>query len=78
MDNQPNTNGDVASPLDRLITLSAAHQQLGISRSKLYKMLEGDEIPRPIKIGRRAFFSERELQGWIADRLAMRANGGVQ
>lgn len=78
MDIKPTITSDPAAAPDRLITLSAAHQQLGISRSKLYKMLEEDEVPRPIKIGRRAFFSERELQSWIADRLAMRANGGEQ
>lgn len=63
---------------DRLITIAAAHQQLGVSRSKLYRMLEEDEIPRPVKIGRQAFFSQRELQAWIADRLAARGISSKQ
>ncbi|MCC5955830.1 MAG: AlpA family phage regulatory protein [Natronohydrobacter sp.] len=64
---------DHSGPItDRLITISMAHQKLGVSRSKLYRMLEENEIPRPVKIGRRAYFSERELQMWIADRLAAR------
>lgn len=70
------TTAEVAA-VDRLITISSAQQQLGVSRSKLYKMLDANEIPRPIKIGRRAFFSEREIQTWISDQLAMRANGGA-
>ncbi len=78
MDNKPHLMIDAAPASDRLISISAAHQKLGVSRSKLYKMLEENEIPRPIKIGRRAYFSELELQGWIVDRLAMRANGGAQ
>ncbi len=72
MDKAQHDIDQIKPTVDRLITISAAQRQLGVSRSKLYRMLEEDEIPRPVKIGRRAYFSERELQIWIADRLAAR------
>lgn len=66
---------DVA--LDRLVPISTAQQQLGVSRSKLYQLLGEGDLPRPVKIGRRTFFSERELQVWISARLGARTEGGV-
>jgi prophage regulatory protein len=66
-------NADNAAPaIDRLLTIAAARRQLGVSRSKLYQLLADDDLPEPVKIGRRRYFSERELQAWIADRLATR------
>lgn len=57
---------------DRLLSLQEALATLGISRSTCYRLLEQNALPRPIKIGKRTFFSERELQGWIANKLAGR------
>lgn len=38
-------------------------EQLGLTRSSIYKMMENGEFPRPIKLGRRAV-------GWRADEVA--------
>jgi predicted DNA-binding transcriptional regulator AlpA len=57
---------------DRLVTFQEALATLGISKSNAYRLLEQGALPRPIKIGKRTFFSERELQGWIASKLAGR------
>lgn len=57
---------------DRLLNFREALATLGISKSNAYRLLEQDALPRPIKIGRRTFFSERELQAWIANKLAGR------
>lgn len=64
--------------LDKLLPLTTAQERLGVSRSQLYRLLEEQAIPRPIKIGRRSYFSQRELQQWINTRLAQRADGGAQ
>ena len=72
MDKAEHENDSMLPITDRLITIGAAQQQLGVSRSKLYRMLDENELPRPIKIGRRAYFSEIELQAWIAEKLAAR------
>lgn len=60
---------------DRLIPFPEALATLGISKSNAYRLLERDALPRPIKIGARTFFSDQELQAWIAQKLAMRADG---
>ena len=57
---------------DRLLNFQEALETLGISRSTAYRLLEQNALPRPIKVGKRTFFSERELQTWIANKLAGR------
>ena len=57
---------------DKLIPFSDALAYLGISRSTAYRLLESGELPSPVKIGARNFFSARELQAWISERLAER------
>lgn len=64
--------------LDKLLPFTTAQERLGVSRSQLYRLLEERTIPRPVKIGRRSYFSQRELQAWIDARLAGRENGGAQ
>ena len=64
-------SGGPAEP-DRLITLTEARETLSLSRSTVYRLLEQKVLPRPIKVGKRTFFSEREIQAWIADKLALR------
>ena len=57
---------------DKLVTLAQARDLVNISRSKLYELLAEDAFPAPVKIGRTNFFSEREVQAWIAERLGQR------
>ena len=57
---------------DRLICFTDALAIIGVSRSTAYRLIANDQLPRPIKIGSLTFFSERELQSWIADKLANR------
>ncbi|WP_417733410.1 helix-turn-helix transcriptional regulator [Roseovarius sp.] len=62
--------------LDRLIRFSDGLTMLGLSKSTAYRMIKQGALPRPVKIGHLAFFSERELQDWIAEKLAERDAGG--
>lgn len=58
--------------LDRLLRFAEARMILGLSKSTMYRLLERGELPRPIKIGVLTYFSEREVQAWIAGKLAER------
>jgi predicted DNA-binding transcriptional regulator AlpA len=57
---------------DRLLTASEASSQAGISRRLLYLLMRGGQFPRQVHIGAAARWSEREVQAWIAERLAGR------
>ncbi len=61
--------------VDRLLKFSEARQSLGLSKSTMYRMLERGELPGPLKIGALTYFSEREVQEWIARKLADRGRG---
>ena len=62
-----------ASPVqDRLICFADALRIIGTSRSTAYRLIAEDALPQPVKLGNRTFFSERELQSWIARKLADR------
>lgn len=57
---------------DRLVSFTEALAVIGVSRSTAYRLIAEDALPRPVKIGALTFFSERELQGWISEKLAAR------
>jgi prophage regulatory protein len=57
---------------DRLLTLSDTRRQVGVSRSRVYTLLAEGRFPRPVKMGSRCYFSEVEVQEWIATRLGER------
>ena len=63
---------------DRLLPFSTARAVVGISRSKIYLLLEQRAFPQPVKVGRSNFFSERELQCWIHSRLESRQKLNVE
>lgn len=62
--------------LDRLIRFSDGLAMLGLSKSTAYRMIHQGALPRTVKIGAMVFFSERELQDWIAEKLTARGLGG--
>lgn len=68
------TNHSVEPP-DRLLPLAKALDFVGVSRSKLYLLLNADEFPKPVKIGRSNYFSNMELQQWITAQLQERVRG---
>ena len=78
MNASANSTGSPTPIADRLVPLGTAQAHLGVSRSQLYRMIEAGTVPRPVKVGRRTYFSDRELQDWIAARLESRQTGGAQ
>jgi prophage regulatory protein len=64
---------------DRLIRLPEVMVRTGLSRSAVYDRLRAGSprhdpsFPRPVTLGQRTVaFSEQELNGWMAARLAAR------
>jgi prophage regulatory protein len=57
---------------DRLLTANEASSQAGISRRLLYLLMRDGQFPRQVHIGAASRWSEREVQQWIAERLAGR------
>lgn len=55
---------------DRLLTPLEAFAVLGLPPSSGWAELAAGRIPRGIKIGRRTRWSQRALEGWIAEQHA--------
>lgn len=54
---------------DQLIRLSDVTQLTGVSRSRIYLLMQSGEFPRSLKIGPRArAWSKREILDWMAQR----------
>ncbi|MFV9681427.1 helix-turn-helix transcriptional regulator [Pseudomonas sp. NY15367] len=62
-------------PLDRLIKIEEVLAQVACSRSKLYLMIQFEEFPAQIKLGRYSRWSQREVQTWIEQKKAARPAG---
>lgn len=55
--------------IDRLIKLEEVLSFTGLSRSELYRQIQEDTFPRPVKVGKRAVrWRESEVEEWIAER----------
>jgi prophage regulatory protein len=60
---------------DRLIPVREAAAIVGVSRAKIYLLLNEGKFPKPVKIGSATRFSERECHEWVAARIAERDRG---
>ena len=75
MDTHAHLADDATEADDILLPLPSALHVIGLSRSKVYEILASGELPQPVKIGARNYFSRRELQAWISERLGERGEG---
>lgn len=55
-----------------LLPLALVEQRTGYRKSKLYDLLKVGGFPRPVRDGRTIRFVEREVDQWVADRIAER------
>lgn len=76
MQNRTTDHYSTQANVDRLVRFADGVAMLGLSKSTAYRMLQEDALPKSLKIGALTFFSERELQAWIAEKLAARDAGG--
>ncbi|EKM93556.1 MULTISPECIES: helix-turn-helix transcriptional regulator [Pseudomonadaceae] len=60
--------------LDRLIKIEEVISQVGMGRTKIYGMLQFEEFPEPIKLGRYSRWSQLEIQEWIEEQKGKRAD----
>ncbi len=60
-------------PARRMLRLRGVEECVGFSRSAIYRAMEDDGFPRPVRIGRRAVaWVESEVQAWLDIKLAER------
>ena len=57
-------------PSDRCITLTEVMARTGVSKTKVYAMINAGEFPRPAKFGRSSRWSERAVDRVIAQRFS--------
>lgn len=58
---------------DSLIAAPVVRQRCGdISRVTLWRHVRAGILPAPVRVGGRVLWSAREIDAWIADRLAAR------
>lgn len=68
-------NHDLAQP--KLLRLKEVLCRTGLSRSGVYRLMAEDLFPRQVELGQRSrAWVEREVQGWITTRIAMRGGNG--
>jgi len=60
-------------PLDRLIKIEDVIRQVGMGKTKIYEMLQFEEFPAPVKLGRYSRWSQLEIQEWIEQQKGKRA-----
>ena len=54
-----------------LLTIKDVLRRRRAARSTLYVELKLDpDMPQPVKIGRRTFFVEAEIEAWLANKIA--------
>lgn len=59
--------------LQVILRRSQLEEKLGLTRSTIYKLMQDNEFPRPIKIGRRAVgWPEKEVNAWLDAKFAER------
>lgn len=59
----------------RLLRLKEVMTRVGLGRATVYRMIQADQFPRPVKIGGASTWVEGEIQAWINERIAER--GGL-
>lgn len=60
-------------PLDRLIKIEEVMLQVGMGKTKIYELLQFEEFPEPVKLGRFSRWSQLEVQAWIETQKENRA-----
>jgi len=53
----------------RILRMREVIQRIGLSRSTIYKLMENDKFPRPMKLGSQAIgWRDSDIETWIASR----------
>ena len=61
---------------NRALRIAAVQAKTGLTRTRVYELVESGDFPQPIKIGKRAVaWIEREVEAWLQTRVAERDKG---
>jgi len=55
---------------ERLLTIHAVLQQIGMSKSKVYQLVRMGRFPAPRMIEHKSLWLETEIQEWIAEQIS--------
>lgn len=58
--------------MERLLKLPQVEGLVGLKKSKIYALIQTNEFPVPIKVGRASSWLEREVQAWIGEHASRR------
>jgi prophage regulatory protein len=72
--NGGHNTGEGSAP-DRLLRLPAVMAAVGAGRTFVLDRVRAGTFPRPLKIGRATFWSQREIQSWIAQQIEANRTG---
>ena len=63
----------------KILRVADAVQKTGLSRSTIYRLLEAEDFPSPIRLSKRAIgWTEAQLNEWIADRISGLGNASPE
>src|SRR6185437_12743256 len=69
----------VQSSSEAILRIRDVLRTTGLSKATLYKRIAAREFPRPISLGGRAVgWLQREVEGWISDRVLLRPEVGYE
>ena len=56
--------------MKKLLRMKQVCERTGVSRAGIYRLLETDDFPRPVRITERSIgFPEEEIEEWITQRM---------
>lgn len=62
-------------PPDTLLPFSEASRRVGLGRTSIYAGIAAGTFPKPVKIGTRSLWVEREINVWITAQIKVRDMG---
>lgn len=58
-------SGKVYSPRIKLLTIEQVCEVTGLAQSTIYQLVESEDFPKPVKIGRKNFWRESSLIAYL-------------
>jgi prophage regulatory protein len=58
---------------NRFIRMPDLRQKVGLSKSQIYKLIQQEEFPEPVKLGRKvSVWVDSEVEEWMSSKLPRR------
>jgi prophage regulatory protein len=58
---------------NRFIRMPDLRQKVGLSKSQIYKLIQQEEFPEPVKLGRKvSVWVDSEVEEWMSSKLPIR------